>query len=96
MTVQDLPAVHECAVEGCSYNHDTACHAGAITVTGAAAGCGTFTDIGLTGGLPTKTAMVGACHRSDCTHNSALECHADSITVGPGADPADCLTYQVA
>ena len=30
MTVTELPTVHECTVAGCSYNQDTACHAGAI------------------------------------------------------------------
>ena len=65
-------------------------------ITGSDAGCGTFIDISLSGGLPTATAKVGACHRTDCTHNDHLECHADSIRVGPGADAADCLTYEVA
>lgn len=97
MSTKELPPVHDCAVEGCSYNSDTQCHAGAISITGGReAGCGTFIDISITGGLPTETAMVGACHRADCTHNDHLECHADSIRVGPGADPADCLTYEVA
>lgn len=54
-------------------------------ITGSDAGCGTFIDISLSGGLPTATAKVGACHRSDCT-----------LRVGPGADAADCLTYEVA
>ena len=96
MAITELPTVHDCAVAGCSYNADSECHAGAINITGSDAGCGTFIDISVSGGLPTATAMVGACHRTDCTHNDALECHADSIRVGPGADTADCLTYQVA
>ncbi len=96
MTVTDLPTVHECSAEGCSYNHDTACHAGAVTISGGGAACGTFIDIGTSGGLSKSVAMVGACHRTDCSHNSGLECSADSITVGPGADAADCLTYATA
>ncbi|MVA75136.1 DUF1540 domain-containing protein [Auraticoccus sp. F435] len=94
MTVTDLPPVHECTVEGCSYNHDTACHAGAISVTGANAGCGTFIQLGTDGGLTQNVAFVGACHRADCIHNQDLECHAEFIRVGAGADPADCLTFQ--
>lgn len=96
MTVTDLPAVHECAAEGCSYNHETACHAGAITINGTQSACGTFIDLGVEGGLTKSVARVGACHRTECTHNSDLECSADSIRVGPGADAADCLTYAPA
>ncbi len=94
MTVTDLPTVHECSVAGCDYNHDTGCHAGAITVSGSDAACGTFIELGVDGGLSKALAKVGACHRSDCQHNSDLECSAESIRVGPGADAADCLTYQ--
>lgn len=97
MSTTQLPPVHDCAVDGCSYNADHECHAGAINITGGSeAGCGTFIDISMVGGLPTSTAMVGACHRTDCTHNDHLECHAESISVGPGADPADCLTFHPA
>lgn len=96
MTVVDLPDVHECSVEGCSYNSDAACHAGAVTIAGGQAACGTFIDIGVSGGLGKTLAKVGACHRTDCTHNDSLECGASSISVGPGADAADCLTYQPA
>ena len=94
MTVIDLPDVHTCSVEGCSYNSDTACHAGAITVSGSQAACGTFIDLGPSGGLSKMVAKVGACHRTDCRHNDSLECSASSISVGPGADAADCLTYE--
>lgn len=95
MTVLELPTVHECAAAGCSYNHDTECHAGAINITGADGACGTFIDISVSGGLTSSVAMVGACHRQECSHNSDLECQADFIRVGPGADAADCLTFQV-
>lgn len=94
MTVTDLPEVHTCSAQGCSYNHDAECHAGAITVSGDQGACGTFIDIGVDGGLAKTIARVGACHRTDCTHNDNLECGAASISVGPGADAADCLTYQ--
>lgn len=96
MTVIDLPDVHQCSVEGCSYNSDTTCHAGAITIGGHSAECGTFIDIGAEGGLAKSVAKVGACHRTECKHNDHLECSAGSITVGPGADAADCLTYESA
>ena len=39
---------------------------------------------------------VGACQRAECIHNTALECHAASVRIGPGADDADCLTYEPA
>lgn len=95
-TLEELPLVMECSVEGCSYNHDVSCHAGAITVGGGDhAHCDTFIDISVTGGLDV-VAHVGACHRIDCVHNSGLECQAESVRVGAGTDVADCLTYQSA
>lgn len=94
MTVIDLPSVHDCTVEGCSYNHDAVCNAGAITISGFSASCATFIDIGAFGGLSTTLASVGACHRDDCVHNDHLECRAESISVGPGVDVADCLTFE--
>jgi len=90
---QDLAPVHECSVTGCAYNHDVSCHAGAITIGGDNAACGTFIDISFKGGLDVQ-AKVGACHRAECRHNDALECRAESIRVGPGRDVADCLTYE--
>ena len=36
MTTMNLPVISSCSVDGCSYNHDHDCHAGAITVTDAA------------------------------------------------------------
>lgn len=92
-TTQQLPQVQSCSVSSCSYNADTACHAGAITVSGDHAHCGTFVEISFRGGLD-RTGMVGACHRSDCRHNEQLECTAPGVTVGAGADAADCLTYE--
>ena len=87
-----LTAVEDCTASQCSYNHDANCHAGAITVGGDHAHCGTFVEIGTKGGLDV-VGKVGACHRSDCTHNRDLECSADSVHVGAGRDLADCLTY---
>jgi hypothetical protein len=92
-TVQDLPPVQECSVSSCSYNADTACHAGAITVGGDHAHCGTFVEISFRAGLE-RTGQVGACHRSECVHNAQLECTAAAVRVGAGADAADCLTYS--
>ena len=92
-TLQDMPPVSTCSVTGCGYNHDVSCHAGAITIGGDHAHCGTFIDISVKGGLDSMIATVGACHRTDCSHNSALECTADGVRVGPGHDMADCLTY---
>jgi hypothetical protein len=96
MAITQLPSVHDCSATGCGYNHDSGCHAGAITVGGDHASCGTFVQIGFRAGLE-RTGVVGACHRSECKHNDHLECGAASIQVGGKAgDPADCLTFQPA
>ena len=90
-TASTLPPVQECSVGSCSYNADAACHAGAITIGGDHAHCGTFVEISFRAGLE-RTGQVGACHRSECVHNAQLECTAASVRVGAGADVADCLT----
>lgn len=86
-----MPAVADCTIESCSYNHDAGCHAFAVTI--AEAGCTTFLPLNVSGGLNTVTAQVGACQRADCIKNDHLFCTAEAITVGSGADKADCLTY---
>jgi hypothetical protein len=91
--LQDMPEVQDCTVTSCSYNEEHNCHAGAITVGGDHAHCGTFVEISFRGGLD-RHGLVGACHRSDCRHNDKLECHAPGVHVGAGTDAADCLTYQ--
>ena len=91
-SLQDMPQVQNCAVDSCSYNAEHHCHAGAITVGGDHAHCGTFVEISFRAGLD-RNGLVGACHRSDCVHNDKLECHASGVRVGPGTDAADCLTY---
>lgn len=93
--LMDLPAVAECSVDGCSYNHDHECNAAAVTIgaSGSDANCATFIPLDMKGGLDRVVSHVGACQRADCTHNSALECTAESVRVGHGADTADCLTY---
>jgi hypothetical protein len=88
-----LPTVQECSVGSCSYNADSTCHAGAITIGGDHAHCGTFVEISFRAGVD-RTGMVGACHRSECRYNEKLECTAASVRVGAGADVADCLTYS--
>jgi len=92
-TTQDMPQVQTCSASSCSYNADAACHAGAITIGGDHAHCGTFVEISFRAGLD-RTGVVGACHRSDCRHNEKLECTAAAVQVGTAADMADCLTYQ--
>ena len=92
-SLQELPQVQDCSATSCSYNAESACHAGAITIGGDHAHCGTFVEISFRSGLD-RTGMVGACHRSDCRHNEKLECSAPSVSVGAGADVADCLTYE--
>ena len=91
-TAASLPQVTECSVGSCSYNADAACHAGAITIAGDHAHCGTFVQISFRGGTE-RAGLVGACHRAECRHNQNLECTAASVRVGAGADVADCLTY---
>ncbi|GAA5031161.1 DUF1540 domain-containing protein [Microbacterium fluvii] len=98
MTLEDLPRVSECAVAGCSYNDHSHCHAAAVTI-GTSAGeteCATFVPLGTRGGLDKVVTHVGACKRSECVHNESLECTADAVRIGPGAEAADCLTYQPA
>ena len=90
---QSMPQVQECSVTSCSYNADSNCRAGAITIAGDHAHCGTFVEISFRAGLE-RTGVVGACHRSDCVHNDKLECHAPGVRVGPDTDAADCLTYE--
>lgn len=93
MTTMSLPIVNTCSVEGCSYNHDHDCHAGAITVIEDTSACGTYFAAGDKGGV-NETGHVGACHRVDCVHNSALECSAEGVEIGPAGDVADCLTFS--
>ena len=92
-SLQELPQVQDCSATSCSYNAESACHAGAITIGGDHAHCGTFVEISFRSGLD-RTGMVGACHRSDCRHNDKLECSAPSVSVSAGAAVADCLTYD--
>ncbi|KQM84465.1 DUF1540 domain-containing protein [Agromyces sp. Leaf222] len=99
MTLDELPAVAECSVSGCSYNDHSHCHAAAVTIGGAVgdAECATFIPLGVRGGLDKVVTHVGACQRSECVHNSSLECTAPSVRIGAGSvDDADCLTYEVA
>ena len=91
-TASTLPPVQECSVGSCGYNAESTCHAGAITVGGDHAHCGTFVEISFRAGLE-RTGLVGACHRSECRHNESLECTASAVRVGQAADAADCLTY---
>ncbi|RKW71132.1 DUF1540 domain-containing protein [Galactobacter caseinivorans] len=85
-----------CTVQACAFNHDHDCNAFAITVSGSQshASCGTFIDTGALGGLPKVLAHVGACQRSECVHNEDLMCGAQNVRIGPGAEAADCLSYQ--
>lgn len=97
-TLMELPEVVECSVDGCGYNHEHGCHAGAVTIAGHAgdAACATFIPLSAKGGLEKVVAHVGACQRGDCIHNTELECGASAIRVGAGQDDdrhADCLTF---
>ena len=97
-TLMEMPEVAECSIDGCGYNHDHGCHAGAVTIAGheGDASCATFIPLSTKGGLDKVVGQVGACQRSECVHNVALECSASSIRIGAGAstdDLADCLTY---
>lgn len=88
-----LAPVSTCTATACSFNEDTTCHAGAITVGGqeGQASCGTFVQLDARGGLPTSSGQVGACQRLECTHNTDLMCTAEGISVG--GDTALCETY---
>jgi Domain of Unknown Function (DUF1540) len=92
-SMQSLPSVGSCSATSCAYNESSTCHAGAITVAGDNAACGTFVEISFRGGVDAG-GVVGACHRSECKFNDKLECTASSVQVGAGKDVADCLTYE--
>jgi hypothetical protein len=89
-------SVTDCSVTRCSFNDHEGCTAAAITVGGNEnhAACATFIDTGVRGGLPKVLATIGACQRAECVHNEHLMCGASEVRVGPGADNADCLTYD--
>ena len=93
-TTQNMPQVQQCSATSCSYNADSHCQAGAITISGDNAACGTFVEISFRGGSSGGGGLVGACHRADCRYNEKLECTAASVNIGEGADTADCLTYE--
>ena len=93
MTAVDMPRVTECSVAGCSYNHDHACGAFAVTV-GRDSSCATFIPLDVKGGLIKVVTQVGACQLAACAHNRDLECTADSVRMGAGADAADCLSFE--
>jgi hypothetical protein len=98
-TLLEMPEVVECSIEGCGYNHEHDCHAGAVTIAGHSgdAACATFIPLSHKGGLEKVVAHVGACQREECVHNDQLECSATAVRVGPGPDdPAhpDCLTFE--
>ncbi|GAB2472857.1 DUF1540 domain-containing protein [Xylanimonas ulmi] len=94
-TLQEMPSVAECTVAGCGFNHDSGCHAAAVTIGGAA--CATFIPLDAKGGLASVLAHVGACQRLECRFNDNLECSAEAIRVGAGSSDAtaDCLTFAV-
>ncbi len=87
-----LPSVSSCAASACSYNRDAACHAGAVTIGGDEATCGTFVEISFRTSA-VRTGVVGACHRTECSFNSELACSAPSIEVAMSGDKADCTTF---
>ena len=88
--------VSDCTVVNCSFNDHSHCGAAGITIGGGEdhASCATFIDTGMHGGLRKVLATVGACQRAECVHNDQLMCSAPEVHVGPGADNADCLTYE--
>jgi hypothetical protein len=92
-SMQSLPSIQSCSATTCAYNENSSCHAGAITVAGDNAACGTFVEISFRAGVEAG-GVVGACHRSECKFNDKLECTASSVQVGAGKDVADCLTYE--
>lgn len=91
--IQDMPQVHDCSASDCSFNSDASCHAGAITIGGEHAHCGTFVTLDVRP-VATVVGKVGACHRIDCVHNDKLACGAPEVSVGANDDLADCLTFM--
>lgn len=92
-----MPAINQCAADGCAYNQEHSCHALAITVGDATeAHCDTFFGASFKGGDISAIGKVGACKMADCRHNVNLECQAPGIDVGFHRNEVDCLTYQPA
>ena len=65
MTLDELPAVAECSVAGCSYNDHSHCHAAAVTIGGSVgdAECATFIPLGTKGGLDKVVTHAGRRRR---------------------------------
>ncbi len=93
MSVMDMPRVADCTASSCAYNHD-GCHAGAVTIASGDGDCATFFSTGISGGLPTVMATVGACQRTACVFNEQAACTASEVHIGSGTDTAHCLTFQ--
>ena len=94
MTLDDLPAVSECSVSGCSYNDHSHCHAAAVTIAGSVgdAECATFIPLSSKGGLDKVLTHVGACQRGECIHNETSSarrrpCASARAPTAPTASP---------
>lgn len=92
----ELTAITSCAATQCSFNNDSACTAGAITVGGDGpnASCTTLLTLDARGGLPVADARVGACKRIECVFNKDLMCASPSIAIA--GDTANCTSYRAA
>ena len=90
---QEMPQVQDCSASSCSYNADAACHAGAITIGGDHAHCGTFVEISFRSGIERTGSSAPATAPTARTTPSS-SCTAAAVQVGMAADKADCLTYS--
>ncbi len=91
----EMPIVSDCTVSACSYNHNQACKAKAITIGDPQEPkCDTFLQSSIHSGMLDVTAGVGACKMNDCSFNEELECSAPNIKVGMKNGNADCLTFK--
>lgn len=90
----DMPAVKNCRVEDCVFNHDRNCSARAITVgDGSTPLCDTY-YAGSKHIKKSHMAGVGACKVTSCRYNEDYDCLADNIIVGQISKSAKCRTFS--
>lgn len=92
----EMPEVVSCNMKHCTYNHDTTCHARAITVGGVSDHmCDTmYDDIATHQHAKRKEpAGVGACKATDCKYNADFECQTESVRIGESEGLVNCETF---
>ncbi len=87
--------VMSCQMSDCLFNHDSHCHAIAITIQNRSPVCRTCLKASSKNGVSGVKCSVGACREFQCRYNQGLNCMAEGIKVGPHKNNAYCLTFTV-